>query len=347
MTRPMRRIFVALAAFVVVAAGGVAAIYFYALGWLHQPIADISTDQVYEVPRGAALGTVLNDMKSRGWIRYPRELSWWLNYSRPGFSLKAGEYEVRPGMSPAQLLDLLGSGKVLLHKLTIVEGSTLHELRQALAAQPELQSSSQGWSDAKLLSAVAEETTGYPNAEGLFYPDTYRFAKGTTDLEILKLAHQRMTRELDSAWNSRDPGLPLASAYEALILASIVEKESALARERPIIAGVFVERLRRGMRLQTDPTIIYGLGTSFDGNLRRADLRRDGPYNTYTRAGLPPTPICLPGREALQAVVKPQLSGALFFVASGRGDGSHYFSRTIEEHNAALGRYLQTLRQRR
>jgi UPF0755 protein len=298
---------------------------------------------VYEVARGAALTPVLNDLQRRGWVRHARELGLWIKYFRPGFALMAGEYEVQPGMSPVDLVELFGSGRVLLHKLTIVEGNTLRDLRSALAAHPELRVATKGMSNAALLRALGDDAA---HGEGLFFPDTYRFAKGTTDLEILRIARQRMRAELERAWANREPGLPLANAYEALILASIVEKETALASERPQIAGVFVERLRRGMRLQTDPTVIYGMGESFDGNIRKVDLQRDTPYNTYTRRGLPPTPICLPGAAALDAAVRPNVSGALFFVATGKGDGSHYFSRTLEEHNAALQRYLRTLRRR-
>ena len=183
--------------------------------------------------------------------------------------------------------------------------------------------------------------------EGQFFPDTYRFARNTTDIELLGMAFRRMQQEVKTAWEARAKDLPLASAYEALILASIIEKETALDTERPQIAGVFVERLRRGMRLQTDPTVIYGMMNAYDGNIRRADLLRDTPYNTYTRAGLPPTPIALPGLDSLRAAVNPQSSGALFFVATGNGDGSHYFSRTLAEHNAAVKRYLQKLRSKK
>jgi UPF0755 protein len=182
--------------------------------------------------------------------------------------------------------------------------------------------------------------------EGQFFPDTYRFPRRTSDLEILQMAHRRLRDALETAWQERAPDLPLASAYEALILASIVEKETALDSERPQIAGVFIERLRRGMRLQTDPTVIYGMMATYDGNIRRADLLRDTPYNTYTRAGLPPTPIAMPGLDSIRAAVKPDVTGALFFVATGAGDGSHYFSKTLAEHNAAVRRYLKTLRER-
>jgi UPF0755 protein len=188
---------------------------------------------------------------------------------------------------------------------------------------------------------------GEPGAhpEGLFFPDTYLFGKDTTDLDILKQARERMRRELDQAWEARDRDAPLDNAYQALVLASIVEKETALPSERARISGVFTERLRAGMRLQTDPTVIYGLGPGFDGNLRRSDLERDGPYNTYTRAGLPPTPIALPGAASLRAAMQPDERDELYFVATGEADGSHAFSRTLAEHNRAVAKYVKRYRQ--
>jgi UPF0755 protein len=185
------------------------------------------------------------------------------------------------------------------------------------------------------------------HAEGRFYPDTYRFAAGTTDRDLYALAYRKMAEALEDAWRTRAAALPIANSYEALILASIVEKETGLASERPRIAGVFTTRLRKRMRLQTDPTVIYGIGASYDGNIRARDLRTDTPYNTYTRAGLPPTPIALPSREALVAATRPLETGDIFFVATGTGDGSHVFSATLEEHNAAVARYLARLRNTR
>jgi UPF0755 protein len=200
-----------------------------------------------------------------------------------------------------------------------------------------------GQDDAAVMAALGEPGVA---PEGRFFPDTYLFGRGTPDLQILREAHDRMQRELESAWSGRADDLPLTTPDEALILASIVEKETALESERARIAGVFTTRLRRGMRLQTDPTVIYGLGPSFDGNLRRADLERDGPYNTYTRAGLPPTPIAAPGAAALAAAVRPDERGEMYFVATGLPDGSHEFSRTLAEHEAAVRRYLVRYRQR-
>jgi UPF0755 protein len=185
---------------------------------------------------------------------------------------------------------------------------------------------------------------GERGVEGMLFPDTYRFPRGTSDVDLLRQAHDRLEQELAAAWQSRLDDLPIATAYEALILASIIEKETGAADERPLIAGVFVNRLRLGMKLQTDPTVIYGMGEAFDGNLRRADLARDTPYNTYTRAGLPPTPIALPGRESLRAAVAPADTEALYFVATGRRDGRHLFARTLAEHNDNVARYIAAVR---
>jgi UPF0755 protein len=251
---------------------------------------------------------------------------------------------VPPGTTPRGLLALLESGDVVQHAVTIVEGWTFQDLRRALEREPLLDNTLAGRDDAEVMAALGESGQA---PEGLFFPDTYLFGKGTTDVEILRESRARMRRELETAWEGRAEGLPVETPYEALILASIVEKETALASERARIAGVFTTRLRRGMRLQTDPTVIYGLGSRYDGNLRRADLERDGPYNTYTRAGLPPTPIALPGTESLRAAMGPDERGDLYFVATGLPDGSHEFSRTLAEHEAAVRRYLVRYRQQR
>jgi UPF0755 protein len=224
--------------------------------------------------------------------------------------------------------------------LTLVEGSTFADFERGLAANDAVHMSAPRLQAQQLMKRLGANRE---HPEGLFFPDTYRFPKGTSDFEIYSLAYRRMQAELDRLWSERDPGVPLADSYEALILASIVEKETALGSERPMIAGVFIERLRKGMRLQTDPTVIYGMGVDYKGNIRKTDLLRDTPYNTYTRTGLPPTPICLPGLESLRAALNPTTTGALYFVATGKGDGSHHFSKTLEEHNAAVQHYLKTL----
>ena len=323
-----------------IAAGGVA---WWSNRWLQAPIASLTERTTFEVPRGASLRAVASSLHSRGLLDQPQVWVGWARLTQSAHSLKAGEYELRPGLTPSGLLDLLSSGQVLLHSITFIEGSTFGDMRRLLAAHPAVHSEYASRSGEDIMRAL-----GQPNVhpEGQFFPDTYRFARGTTDLELLQIANRRMQQELANAWKSRASDLPLAGPYEALILASIVEKETALDGERPQISGVFVERLRRGMRLQTDPTVIYGMMAAYDGNIRRVDLLRDTPYNTYTRAGLPPTPIAMPGLDSLRAAVQPDVSGALFFVATGAGDGSHYFSRTLAEHNDAVRRYLRTLRRR-
>jgi len=311
--------------------------------WLDTPLAMGAAPLEIEIPRGQPLAVTARQLAERGVLDHPRWLQLYARATGADARIRAGEYAVPAGTTPRSLLALLESGAVIQHAVTIVEGWTFRELRAALEAEPYLDHTLAGQDEAAVMVALGEP--GMP-AEGLFFPDTYLFGKGTTDLEILRLARNRMRRELEAAWAARAADLPIHSAYEALILASIVEKETALASERPRIAGVFTERLRIGMRLQTDPTVIYGLGTDFDGNLRRADLERDGPYNTYTRAGLPPTPIALPGAEALRAAVNPDERGELYFVATGLADGSHEFSRTLKEHQAAVSRYLVRYRKR-
>lgn len=313
-----------------------------ALAWLHAPIAALASPVTYEIPRGSSLTAVANDLAARDFLEHPRVFTLWARFTGQAGSLKAGEYELLPGSSPQALLDLFNSGRVLLHSVTFIEGSTFGDIRGLLARHPQVAQELAAVSKADIMVRL-----GAPGVhpEGQFFPDTYRFPRQTSDFELLRMAYQRMQRELAAVWEARAADLPLGSPYEALILASIIEKETALDRERAQISGVFIERLRRRMRLQTDPTVIYGLDDTYDGNLRRADLKRDTPYNTYTRAGLPPTPIALPGLRSLQAAVHPEETGAIFFVATGQGDGSHYFSRTLAEHEAAVQRYLARLRQ--
>lgn len=248
--------------------------------------------------------------------------------------LRAGRYEITRGMTVHDLVDKLRRGEVLRERLTIVEGWTFRDLRAALAANSDLKQDSAKLSAAEILRAVGASEK---HPEGLFAPDTYLFDPGSSDLDLLRSAYRAQMARLSEAWAKRESDTPLKSAYEALILASIVEKETGQAAERPQIAGVFVNRLKRGMLLQTDPTIIYGLGEKFDGNLRKRDLTTDGPYNSYTRAGLPPTPIAMPGRAALMAAVAPAETRALYFVA--RGDGTSAFSETLSEHNRAVHQF--------
>jgi UPF0755 protein len=294
-----------------------------------------------EVPAGSSLRSVLNRLQAQGTVTDARAVTWWLRLKNRQVRVEAGIYEIPPHASPQEILTMFAEGRVVLEQLTVVEGATFAEFRALLDAHPAVAHTLRGRSAAQVMSAL-----GHPGelAEGRFFPDTYRFAASTTDAAILTLAYEAMQRALDSAWDSRAPGLPFAQPGQALILASMVEKEAQLKSERALIAGVFIERLRKGMRLQSDPTVIYGLGERYDGTIHTRDLQADNPYNTYTREGLPPGPIALPGRESLLAAVHPDESGALYFVATGKGDGAHHFSKTLEEHNAAVQAYLARLR---
>jgi UPF0755 protein len=255
--------------------------------------------------------------------------------------VESGLYEIPPHASAAQILALFAEGKVVLEQLTVVEGASFDDFLETLAADPHIAHTLKGKSPAQVMEAI-----GHPGEapEGEFFPDTYRFAANTSDAAILTLAYDAMQRELAAAWQLRSPRLPFDKPYQALILASMVEKEAALKTERAPIAGVFVNRLKKGMRLQSDPTVIYGLGERYDGSIHTRDLQTDTAYNTYTREGLPPTPIALPGRESLLAAVQPEDTGALYFVATGSGNGAHHFSKTLEEHNQAVQSYLARLR---
>lgn len=248
--------------------------------------------------------------------------------------IKAGSYQVHSGVTPWNLLRKITLGDFTQVEIVIPEGWTFRQMRAALDAHRELKHDTAGLREGEIMQALG---AGGVRAEGMFFPDTYLFGKGESDWVILKRALQAMEKRLLSAWDQRAPGLPLATPYEALILASIVEKETGLASDRALVAGVFANRLRGGMNLQTDPSVIYGMGEKFDGNLRKRDLMKDTPYNTYTRAGLPPTPIAMPGQASLAAALNPARTGAMYFVA--RGDGSSVFSRTLDEHNRAVARY--------
>jgi len=339
----MRKLFRVVVLLVMIGAVGAAGAAWWSYRWFNTTLTSITEPIVYEVPRGATLRSVARELHQRGVLDKPQLWVITARLARKAGALKAGEYQIQPGVTPHSLLTLLSSGQVILHGITFVEGSTFRDLLKQLREHAAIKADYANRSADEIMRALGKSGV---HPEGQFFPDTYHFPRNTPDLEILKIASDRMTAALQSAWTSRAADLPLAGAYEALILASIVEKETALDRERPLIAGVFVERLRRGMRLQTDPTVIYGIGETYDGNIRRSDLLRDTPYNTYTRAGLPPTPIALPGFDSLQAAVKPEMSGKVFFVATGEPDGSHYFSATLPEHQAAVRRYLQKLRRR-
>ncbi len=249
-------------------------------------------------------------------------------------SIKAGTYSINSGLSAYDLINKLSSGDTTQTSITFIEGWTFAEMRAALDAHEEIRHMTMAYSDEQILAEIGAKET---QPEGLFFPDTYFFSRFSSDKEILQNAYQNMQRKLNAAWANRVQGLPYATPYQALIMASIVEKETGRASERPLIAGVFINRLKLGMRLQTDPTVIYGLGMAFDGNLRKKDLLQDSAYNTYTRAGLPPTPIAMPSLAAIEAALNPAKTNAIYFV--GKGDGSHAFSATLAEHNRAVYRY--------
>lgn len=304
--------------------------------WLHQPLQTASGEPVLvEVPTGAGAQRAA-DRISQGGVQVPAWLlGAWFRFSGQARDIKAGTYEFAPGMTPRGVLAKLTKGEQALFSVQVIEGWTFRQALQALRGNAELTQDVQGLSDRDIMALI-----GYPgrHPEGRFFPDTYRVPRKASVSSVLRQAAQAMDERLAKAWADRDPASPLRSPDEALVLASIVEKETGLESDRAMIAGVFTNRLRIGMRLQTDPSVIYGLGERFDGNLRRVHLDTDGPYNTYTRAGLPPTPIALPGEASLRAAVKPQATRALYFVA--RGDGSSHFSATLDEHNGAVRRYI-------
>ena len=298
-------------------------------------LAPQAQPRVLEIDRGDGFNAVLRKLRALGVVQ-GSDLEWKVLARRLGVAgkLQVGEYEVPAGITPDELLRRLGAGEVIQRKFTIVEGWNFRDLRNALAAEDRLRPSTQGIDDAALMAKLGRKGT-FP--EGRFLPETYVFTRGADDLSILDRAAKAMDVALREAWDGRDADLPLANPDEMLTLASIVEKETGLASERPQIAGVFVRRLRLGMRLETDPTVIYGIGAAYDGNIRKKDLLADNPYNTYQRGGLPPTPIAMPGKAALQAAAHPAPGDTLFFVA--RGNGAHHFSATYAEHAAAVRRY--------
>jgi UPF0755 protein len=310
------------------------------LDWqMDQPSASTEPVRV-DVPAGAALRSVLQQLQRQGALRHARWVALYLRLHGTTVRVQAGTYEIAPHSTARAILDQLNAGRVVLESLTVVEGWNFSQLRRALDAHSAIAHQLHDLSDAQVMTALGHQGEA---AEGRFFPDTYRFAGGTSDRKILESAYERMQAELNSAWSTRAANLPLMDADQALTLASIVEKETAREDERAKVAAVFVNRLRLGMRLQTDPTVIYGLGERYDGTIHTRDLEADTPYNTYTRTGLPPTPIAMPGAASLEATMHPADSDALFFVATGNGDGSHHFSATLAEHDVALRAYLHKL----
>lgn len=302
--------------------------------FLQQPLHLPAEGAVYQVEPGTHLNALAHDLARQGLLTHPRYLSWYARYTGQANRIKAGEYRLMPGLTAPALLDLLVSGQTTRYQLTLVEGWNFQQVRAAIAGDPVLVKTLDSLTDREVMARLGHADE---HPEGRFFPDTYQFPRGTSDLAFLQRAYQRMQDVLAAEWRQRETDLPLEDAYQALTLASVIEKETGAPEERAQIAGVFVRRLRKGMRLQTDPTVIYGLGEDFDGNLRRRDLTTDTPYNSYTRKGLPPTPICMPGREAIHAALHPAPGETLYFVA--KGNGTHQFSATLEQHNAAVRKY--------
>jgi len=305
-----------------------------ATGWLNRPLVLAGETAEYSVEPGRTSREIAD-----GWVRAgvqtsPFLLYQWFRWSGRARQIRAGSYEIGAGTTPIRLLEKMVRGDETLATLRFTEGWTFRQIRAELARAEGLKPTIAAMSDADVMTAI-----GAPGVspEGRFHPDTYAYSKGSTDIALLKRAYRAMAKRLADAWQERDPTTPLKSPDEALTLASIVEKETGVAADRGRVAGVLVNRLRLGMPLQTDPTVIYGLGAAFDGNLRKRDLLTDGPYNSYTRAGLPPTPIAVPGRASLLAAVHPEQTKALYFVS--RGDGSSEFSETLADHNRAVNRY--------
>ena len=307
--------------------------------WAAQPLALAGDKVEISVPEGASMRGAAARAAAGGVLVRPELLAWYFRLAGRGQTIKPGEYAVTRGMTPGDLLERLVRGDRITLTLTLVEGWTFRQVRQALNQADSLKHDSAGLTDAQIMQALGRPGV---HPEGRFFPDTYRYDKNSADLGVLRQSLQLMDQRLAAAWAARASGLPLQTPEQALILASIVEKETGLPQDRADIAAVFLNRLRIGMKLQTDPTVIYGLGEAFSGDLKRVHLTTDTPYNTYTRAGLPPTPIAMPGMASLLAAVQPSGSAALYFVA--RGDGSSQFSHSLDEHNRAVDQFQRPVR---
>lgn len=312
-----------------------AGLAYHAWVWLHSPISDQRAQIEVELPPGSSMKSLARKLAQRGVIEQPQVWAFYARFTDQAQSLRAGEYRLDVSQTPVQWLAKLVSGDVIKYRVTVVEGSTVAEMLALLHSHPEVKPVQPALTVENLGERLELPHMQHP--EGWFFPDTYVFRKGATDLAIFGQAHRRMMTVLQQEWDARAAELPYRNRYEALIMASIVERESGHDDERGQITGVFMRRLKKGMRLQTDPTVIYGMGEAYDGNLRRRDLRRDTPYNTYLRKGLPPTPIALPGRAAIRAALNPAAGDALYFVA--RGDGSHFFSNNLADHRRAVQKY--------
>ena len=313
-----------------------------AVGWVlyfaNTPVHLPQTPYEFTLKHGSSLRTIARQFSAEGLISEPRGFIVLAKILGKEGGIKAGNYQLDRETTPLQLIKKITNGDVSQSDIVFIEGWNFSQMRKALDGNPAIRHDTAGLSDRELLNRLAVQEE---NAEGLFFPDTYYFSNGMSDLSVLKRAYQIMGQRLADAWLERSPNLPYSTPYEALIMASLIEKETGRPGERPMIAAVFINRLRIGMRLQTDPTVIYGLGETFDGNLHKRDLTTDNAYNTYTRSGLPPGPIAMPGWASIHAALHPGATSALYFVS--KGDGTHQFSRSLAEHNQAVAHYLKTL----
>jgi UPF0755 protein len=331
----VKRVLRAAAVVVLLGLAAAAAAVWVGVRSLDEPVK-LAAPLRFKVNPGASFARVAAELAAQGVIAHPRA---WVIFARLrnlASAVKAGEYEIQVGTTPRDLLTKMVNGQVLLHSFTIVDGWKVQDLLEALKHNPDIKITLAD----KTPDLMGKLGLAGLDPEGQFLPETYRFIAGTTDLEMLRQAHAALSKELESAWSDRDPGVPLQNSRELLIMASIVEKESGLPQELGLIAGLYLHRLSIGMRLQADPTVIYGMGDRYDGDIRTVDLHTDGPYNTYTRAGLPPTPIALPSSAVIHATAHPEKTDAIYFVASPKDDGSHVFSATLEQHNAAVASYV-------
>jgi UPF0755 protein len=313
---------------------GVAAVTWYGSWYLRTPLDMRQAPLEVEIPRGASLRSIVNNLENAGLQVRRREFVLLVRSFGRERDIKAGNYLLARSPTPLELLEKITRGDVMQAEVRLIEGWTFTQFRNLLDSHQDLKHDTKGLDDAEVLKRLQ---AAEPHPEGLFFPDTYLFAKGSSDTAVLRSAYRAMQRHLKAEWDARQPNVPYKTPYEALIMASVIEKETGQAAEREQIAGALVNRLRIGMRLQVDPTIIYGLGGDFDGNLRKKHLLEDAPYNTYTRAGLPPTPIAMPGAASLRAALRPAKTDALYYVS--RGDGSSQFSRNLAEHNRAVTKY--------
>lgn len=324
--RIKRWLFISLVSFVLLAAW----LGYYAISPLRlQP----SSQEIIIAPN-SGLRSIANQLVTQGVLREPWRFILLAKLLNKEQYLQAGSYTLNKNVSPYQLLLSLNYGKATQGSVTFIEGRTFAQMREKLAKNDAVKQTTTALSDREIMQLLGSR---YTTPEGLFFPDTFYFNRHTPDIALLKISYDSMQAKLNKAWQTRDPNLPYKDSYEALIMASIVEKETGKPSERPMIAGVFINRMRFGMRLQTDPTVIYGMGVKYDGNIRKKDLLTDTPYNTYTRGGLPPTPIAMPGMASIEAALHPAETKALYFV--GKGDGSHEFSNNLNEHNRAVVRY--------